>query len=237
MCTSGDHVPPSTRPPATATWPARSTPAVVGGTGTPESVWTSWRHGIPDLDVESILSGVDRVLIVSPHPDDDVLGIGGFAFLLANADRRLPVESLIVTGCRDSASLMPGWGPSVALGLPTGGLADLEDDIVDALLPRLTPATLCLTTWLGDHDPDHEAVGRAVARACGRVGSSVLEFPVDMWHWGSPTHPEVHWRRARVVRLTPDAYAAKREAAAAVGGSLSASAQARLMRKTELVFW
>jgi LmbE family N-acetylglucosaminyl deacetylase len=104
----------------------------------------------------------------------------------------------------------------VSLGLPDGQLADHEDTLTDLLTGILgTSGTRpwCAATWRGDGHPDHEAVGRAAASACARTGAELLEYPVWMWHWASPSDAAVPWDRAHAAPLSDWAIARKREAA------------------------
>ena len=39
--------------------------------GTPESTWREWGRSFPELD----LTGCSRLIIVAPHPDDEILGL------------------------------------------------------------------------------------------------------------------------------------------------------------------
>ena len=104
----------------------------------------------------------------------------------------------------------------MSLGLPDGQLEYHEDGLTDALVEILddaAPGSWCAATWRGDGHPDHETVGRAAAAACARSGATLLEYPVWMWHWASPTDPAVPWDRARRVELTDDALNVKAVAA------------------------
>ena len=42
------------------------------GHGTPASVWSRWGRAFPALD----LTALTDVVVVAPHPDDEVLGRG-----------------------------------------------------------------------------------------------------------------------------------------------------------------
>jgi LmbE family N-acetylglucosaminyl deacetylase len=88
------------------------------------------------------------------------------------------------------------------LGLPDGELADHEDWITETLteiLAEAGPATWCAATWRGDGHSDHEAVGLAASAACARTGTTLLEYPVWMWHWAFPADEAVPWDRAYSV--------------------------------------
>ena len=109
-----------------------------------------------------------------------------------------------------------GLGEPISLGLPDGQIAEHEDRLADLLTDILIgwgARTWCAATWCGDGHPDHEAVGRAAAVAVQRTGSTLLEYPVWMWHWASPEDPAVPWDRAYRSRLHPWAVRRKRRAA------------------------
>lgn len=235
----------------------------IAGAGTTEATWQHWSalHTFPPLD----LSGCGRLVVLAPHPDDEVLGVGG---LLATAG----VEVLVVAvtdgdashpgspthGAMELASLRRAEQVEALhtlgihtritrLGLPDGHIVD--DDVAVAAGQLLRPGDWCLSTWDGDGHPDHEAVGRAAARACRDIGVRLLQFPIWTWHWSHPADPRVPWHRARSVALGPAVLAAKRAAIACYRSQvqplsddlrdaaiLTAPTVDRLTRSQEVVF-
>ncbi|KWV34291.1 PIG-L deacetylase family protein [Micromonospora rifamycinica] len=199
-------------------------------TGTDEGTWRAWAAPAdwPVLALDDRARAVPP-LVVAPHPDDEVLGVGGLVAVLTGG-----VEITVVTDGEAShpdstvhsraelaairraetvtACGLLGVVPAAIdhLGQPDGAVD--EAALTDALTTRLTPERWCVTTWRGDGHPDHEAVGRAAAVACRRTGATLLEFPVWTWHWATPDHPDVPWHRARRIDLTPAARSAKRRA-------------------------
>jgi len=174
--------------------------------GTPESEWlasdrlrllppVSWRHP-------------DRVVVVAPHPDDEVLGVGGGLRWLAGIGADITV--LAVTDGEGSHPGSPSMSADVLgatrraeseeglrrlglvdpvvlpLGIPDGSVADHEIVLSERLCQLLDERTLCLATWRHDGHPDHEAAGRAASTAAALSGSRLLEFPVWAWHWARP---------------------------------------------------
>ena len=207
----------------------------IAGAGTPEEAWRSWPAPAawPEL---VFASAPPRVVVVAPHPDDEVLGVGGTLALLAAAGCEV-----VVVAVTDGEASHPGSPtlsrPELAarralersaalrhlglgstqvrrLGLADGGVTAVEPDLAAALTELLAPSDWCLTTWSGDGHPDHEATGRAALRAAASVGCRVLEFPVWTWHWAEPADDRVPWSRARRVSLPPAVETAKRAAVA-----------------------
>jgi LmbE family N-acetylglucosaminyl deacetylase len=203
---------------------------LIEGEGTPESQWQAWSRDWPPFS----LAGCRRLVVVAPHPDDEVLGVGGTMALAVAAGVQVQVVAVTDGGASHPGSptlspdelvaLRPGESEAalaqlgvvrapLRLRLPDGAVAQGEDDLAAALEPVLRgPGTWALTTWRQDGHPDHEATGRATAAACGRTGARLVEFPVWTWHWAGPDDARVPWSRAASVLLPPEVQAAKRRA-------------------------
>lgn len=197
--------------------------------GTPIEVWTSWEDGFTSLDI----ADCPGLVIVSPHPDDETLGLGattamlieagvdvhlvsvsdgGAAYPGLSAERRTQLETVRRTEVRRAAKLL-GAGEPIRLGMPDGELHQHERQMAEAIaaiLARFPPGTWCAATWRSDGHPDHEATGRATATAAAQTGAVFVEYPVWMWHWARPGDPAVPWHRARRVTLTDRALRLKR---------------------------
>lgn len=202
---------------------------VLDGLGTPEGVWSAWPAPStwPELDLTRL---PPRVVVVAPHPDDEVLGVGGLLHLSAEGG-----VSVVVVAVTDGEASHPG-SPTLTprqlterraaervdalerlgvdaevlrLGLPDGGVAAAEGDLEASLRDVLRPTDWCIATWRGDGHPDHEASGRAAVAATEAVGARLLEVPIWTWHWARPDDPGVPWDRARRVPLPATAQTAK----------------------------
>lgn len=142
-----------------------------------------------------------RAVVVAPHPDDEVFGVGGTLHDLGRTG--WSVTLVAVTDGEGAFGTAPGRSGlarrrrqeqqralhhlglgSIAvhrLGLPDGELARHETAIAAGVGAVASGADWLLTTWRHDGHPDHEATGRAVALVAAQLGVALAEFPV--WGW------------------------------------------------------
>ncbi len=180
---------------------------------------------VPPLDLGSGDDGVRRLVVVSAHPDDESLGVGG---LMATAHRAgVDVYVVLLTAGEAShppareltrhalaterlaemdravALLAPG-APVVFLGAPDGGAADVEDEMVVALRDIVGDGdrTLLVAPWRHDGHPDHEAAGRAAAEVARQTGARLVEYPLLMWRLRDPE--EAPWEQMVRLELCPE---------------------------------
>jgi LmbE family N-acetylglucosaminyl deacetylase len=173
-----------------------------------------------------------RVVVVAPHPDDEVLGAGG---LIQEAlGEHCLVEIVIVTDGEashaKSKSMSPsrlatiraiesdvalqrlGWvRPMVTrLRLPDGDVRGHRVELSDALASILLPDDLCVAPWTSDGHPDHDATGLAALQASRAVGARALGYLVWAWHWAEPEGADIPWERCQRLDLRRRARARKR---------------------------
>ena len=172
--------------------------------GTSVEEWAGTLDDAPTLS----LDGLQSVVVVAAHPDDETLGAGGL--IAACAARGIDVRVIVVTDGSGSHPDSPTHTPSelallrahevtaaVALLAPDAHLdllwfADGEvdknrDEIAVELAKLTTGADLVVAPWRGDAHRDHRIVGEL----CAELGIRLLEYPIWMWHWGTPTHPDI----------------------------------------------
>ncbi len=217
------------------------------GAGTAESAWQTWLQlgTVTTGALHECLPRTARLVVIAPHPDDEVLACGGLMAMhhaqggdiaviavtdgeASHADSPLwQAPALSATRCAESAAWLLQLGlEDVAvtrLSLPDGLVARHMMRLARRLQLLLRPADVVVTTWRRDGHPDHDATGLAASLACAAVGCRFLEAPVWMWHWASPGDSFVPWHRLQRLPLNPQARDRKQAALAAHVSQLDAS--------------
>ncbi|CAM2139970.1 PIG-L family deacetylase [Pararobbsia alpina] len=216
--------------------------------GTPESVWQAWGgfDALPELRPDALVPLHGKAVFVAPHPDDEVLGMGGLMVHLARLQRKLALVA--VTDGDASHPGSPAWTPErlraerpietrealqrlrafnvevSRLRVADGKVRQSEHMLRDHIARHLGADDVVITTWRFDGHPDHEATGRAAAAACVQSGATLVEVPVWAWHWSSPGDTRLPWGRARRLTLDSNTHARKRHAVEAFSSQLEEDA-------------
>lgn len=208
---------------------------VIRGAGRDEAAWQAWlrAHPPPALPLAQWVPAQARLLVLAPHPDDEVLMAGGLLWL--HAARGGCCRILLLSDGEASHAGEPGWdaaalarlrrgesaaglqrlAPGAAVehwSLPDGTLQQHVEAIAARLRELLRPGDVLLTTWRRDGHPDHEAAGAAAAQATARREVRLLEAPVWMWHWARPADPQVPWQHMAGLLLPPEVVLHKQRA-------------------------
>jgi LmbE family N-acetylglucosaminyl deacetylase len=206
-------------------------------------VETAWRAAIDRAALPRWHAGAAGVvLVVSPHPDDETLAVGGLLHDLVTAGWRVRLASVTdgeaaypaVSGLgavrrRELALALDRLGIADAtvvhrLELPDGRVAQCQAALEARLAPLAAGVSWVLAPWRDDGHPDHEACGRAAAAVVARRGDGPIRFfptirffPVWAWQWAAPGSAEARTMLASAERrdLSPRALHAKRAALAA----------------------
>jgi LmbE family N-acetylglucosaminyl deacetylase len=226
---------------------------------TPEREWQQWLHRLqpPPLTSDEVAAPSARVVVVAPHPDDEVLACGGW--LARHAQRGGRIAIVAVTDGEASHHADPDWPPLrlaparraerlagldrlgvsgdtvTPLTVPDGDVAARGQGLEDALRALLRFDDRVVTTWRGDGHPDHDATGTATASVCEAIGCRLWEAPVWMWHWSWPDDPRVPWHRLRALALTSETLARKTDALRAHATQLTRRAGDTAVLGTEVL--
>jgi LmbE family N-acetylglucosaminyl deacetylase len=212
-----------------------------GVNGTPLSEWQNSLalRGVRPITLDELVPPGARLIVLAPHPDDEVLACGGL--LAAMAGRQHDVQLIAVTdgeGSHPGSTHWPqarlsnerrkeseqaiGWlglDPTrlawQRLGLADGRVAEGAESLIALLSEDLRPSDVLLTTWRHDGHCDHETVGHCAAQAAANTGATLVEIPVWAWHWAEPNDPRLPWEQARKLLLSDDHLQRKRQAISA----------------------
>lgn len=201
---------------------------LIHGDGTSEAIWqrSGELQGVPLLAAAALASNHDRVVIVSPHPDDEILGVGGTMTQLS-----LQGVPILVVAVTDGEASHAGLDPAqlaqtrnaerlcalraldvldcklVRLAFPDGAVAAHSAALSAFLRAALKRRDLVFCPWRSDGHPDHEATAMATIAATAQIGCLVLEFPIWGWHWASPL--DIPWRYALKVPMSEEIWRRK----------------------------
>ncbi|MDU0315845.1 bifunctional PIG-L family deacetylase/class I SAM-dependent methyltransferase [Phycicoccus sp. M110.8] len=202
--------------------------------GTDEQQWLAapqWADVARARPAE-VLGDVDNLVVLAAHPDDETLGCAGLVSAASAAG--VPVTVVVATlgesshpasrthtagqlAARREEEVRCAVGEVAAaarvevLRLPDGRLEDHEAELAAALARVVKGSgTLLLAPWRHDGHCDHEAAGRVAAGVAASAGARLLEYPVWLWHWGTPEGAP--WGEVLAVDLSPEHVTARRAA-------------------------
>jgi len=176
--------------------------------GTAEAIWRATLAYAPGLELPT-----SSILIVSPHPDDEVLGAGGLISRAAAAG--LEVTILSVT---DGEAAYPDWNglgklrrrevvtalnvlapvnlAPVHLGVPDGRITEHTSSLRAAIDDLSSSTTLIVGPYERDGHPDHDAAGEACREIASRRGLTLWRYPIWTWHHTTPeAFTDMRWGR------------------------------------------
>ena len=211
--------------------------------GTTEESWMGWPGltRLPPIDADTLVPDGARAVVIAPHPDDEVLMVGG---LLAQLARKgTPVRVIAVTDGtashrgsltwtprrlkyarpRESRAALRCLGivePPLRLKLDDGGLVRQHMRLAERLCGLIDDRDVLFTTWRCDGHPDHEATARACVSAAQCQRARLVEVPVWAWNWAHPGDRRLPWRKAFRLSLDSDAKRRKRFAIQAYASQL-----------------
>jgi LmbE family N-acetylglucosaminyl deacetylase len=220
-------------------------PGLIQGEATGDLTWRRWLAGMRchELSVQDWLPNDARLVVVAPHPDDEILASGGLISTHAAQGGRVLIVAVTdgeashagspsihsddLAGIRRDERLLGlrllGLSPPavLALGLADGQARQQSAVLFERLVSLLQPGDVVVSTWEHDGHPDHDTTGEMARKACAATGCPFLAAPVWMWHWANPGDARVPWHRLRGVPLSAGAASLKQAALAAHRSQLS----------------
>jgi len=208
----------------------------IGGTGPAAHDWArdAALAAVPQITLDALIPPGTRVVVVAPHPDDEILTCGALLQLVAaRGDAPLIVA---VTDGEASHPGSPAWPPErlrqartdetdaalahLGIGadrvrrlhIPDGGVTAAAPELERQLDEIIAPGDIIITTWRFDGHPDHESTALACSAVARKRDARVLQAPVWGWHWSAPGDGAMPMNHARKLPVTADALARKRAA-------------------------
>jgi len=160
------------------------------------------------LDRRALMRNAQRLVVIAPHPDDEILSAGGLMALCAR--QAIPTRVIAVTdgehSHRDSAELtaerlkrirpretmtaLATIGcrrvPVDRWGIADGKVAASAAHLRQRLKRELMPTDFVVVPFRRDGHPDHEAVADAALAVRRDLRFALAEAPIWMWHWTNP---------------------------------------------------
>jgi len=188
--------------------------------GTAEPLWRDALAAIPPWTPTT-----RRLLVVSPHPDDEVLGAGGLIRQCVDSGRRVTLLSVT-----DGEAAYPDWPGldrvrraelkralatlcgnvmfSVGLRVPDGRISDHAGQLRAALGALADDDTTIVAPYEADGHPDHEAAGAVCREFAQSTGRPLARYPIWAWHHSNPASMRVRWGKFPLQPQTRRAKAA-----------------------------
>ncbi|WP_347018615.1 PIG-L deacetylase family protein [Acinetobacter calcoaceticus] len=208
---------------------------VIFGEGTSKEQWLKAfkEHPLAPLDLELFRS--KRVVIVAPHPDDEVLGCGGLMQQLIALNCKILI--LAVTNGTQSHPNSTKYSPDqlnvlrpqeclaalnclgilesterAELNLLDGQIHFQTHQLWQSLEQIVQADDILICSYAFDGHPDHEAVGKTVQAYANAKQLLCLHVLIWAWHWAEPLDPRIDWQRAKAFHLTEEQLTKKHQA-------------------------
>ncbi|WP_407307309.1 PIG-L deacetylase family protein [Acinetobacter sp.] len=201
---------------------------IIFGDGTSYHEWRGWSglQSLRQLDLVTCFPEGRRVLIIAPHPDDEILGCAGLLQQLAELKRDIVLVS-VTNGTQshpDSQLYTPhqlntirpaethaaldvlGISHAVkriALNLMDGEITAQQDWLYKALRKLISSDDILVCTFDKDGHPDHEATGKVAQQLASESHLICYQVLIWAWHWAAPDDRRIPWQNALKLELTP----------------------------------
>jgi LmbE family N-acetylglucosaminyl deacetylase len=176
--------------------------------GTLEDRWLELLTNRPEWSPQN-----GPLLVVSPHPDDEVLAAGGLIHSWTSAGRAVTIVSVT-----DGEAAFPRWNgldlvrryelkgalrklclthvSLVRMGLPDGKVGQFANRVRNALLALIEPRMTLIAPYELDGHCDYDAIGSVCIALARSHGIALARYPVSTWHHSDPaSFVNMRWGR------------------------------------------
>ena len=177
---------------------AGATPGAVDPAAATEQAWMSQLAGAQGWQPTP-----GPLLVVSPHPADEVLGAGGLIHSWAEAGHAVTVLSVT-----DGEAAYPGWRglgdirrqeltaalrqlatkhvSLMRLAIPDGRVQEYQNKLRNFLLSVAHPGITMIAPYERDGHPDYDSIGSVCCEIARITATPLARYPVWRWHHGEP---------------------------------------------------
>lgn len=203
-----------------------------------------WDEELAQLMPWDATLSMPHVILLAPHPDDEVLACGGllqrwskialqlelwmvtdgeacFGEAVDNIDNLELAKRRREEACEAHRRLGIDTGVQVHwVGLPDGKVQAHREQLRAALQQRLTPHTVLVAPLATDGHPDHDVIGEVAQNLANAHGLLLLSYPVWLRHWGATHLLNGATGQARRIELSAAELCRKRDAIAAFSSQI-----------------
>lgn len=146
---------------------------------------------------------IGPLIVVAPHPDDEILGAGGLVHAHAVAGQKITILSVTDGEAADSLrfgldrvrrlelrnalrKLSLSHVAVYRMGIPDGRVQDYRNRLRNALCECIEDRATIIAPYELDGHPDHEAAGRECLEVAQSYGVPIARYPVWAWHHAKP---------------------------------------------------
>ena len=211
-------------------------PRRLTGHGTTKNTWLDW-DGIQNLtvlDLHQSFLEQHRILILAPHPDDEVLGCAGLMQKLHTLGREIVL--IAITNGTASHPKSMRYTPEqlnkirpqesrqalavlnleqiqrIEFNIPDGQVAAYALQLKNQLERLIRPQDILITTHEQDGHPDHEISAYVIRHVAKKHDLKHLQVFVWTWHWAQPEQAEISWDKVRRLDLSKNELLFKEQA-------------------------
>lgn len=201
---------------------------LIYGEGTSKQDWLNW-NGLNELNILNVETAFEkdkRILILSPHPDDEILGCAGLIQALDQLGREV-----IIIGVTNGTQSHPNSKKYSAdelnkirpketrdalnalnltqniqyhsFGFGDGKLNQQKKEIEEKIITLIQENDILITTYEKDGHPDHEILGLLIGKIAKRLQLKCYQVLIWAWHWAEPNEPQIAWNSALRLNLNP----------------------------------